>query len=61
MDNNQTPKYDESLIKTMLVELINEDKMQSKTKKQPKYDCLTNGLKACKKLNKQLDRPTFDR
>ena len=61
MNINQTPKYEESLIKTMLAELINEDKMECKTKKQPKGDYLKNGLKACKNLNKQLDRPTFDR
>lgn len=61
MDNNQTPKYDESLIKSMLSELINEDNMQGKGKKDKKGDYLKNGVKACKKLNKQLDRPTFDR
>ena len=49
-----------SLIKTILVDLINEDKMQGKGKKVKKGDYLKNGVKACKKLNKQLDRPTFD-
>ena len=34
--------------------------MQAKSKKRTKGDYLTNGVKACKELNKKLDRPTFD-
>ena len=59
--NNQTPKYEESLIQRLLVDLVNEYKKQESDKKVKKGDYLKNGLKACKKLNKQLDRPTFDR
>ncbi len=59
--NNQTPHYEERLIQRLLVDLINEDKMQGKSNNKKKGDYLKNGVKACKKLNKKLDRPTFDR
>lgn len=61
MAENQTPKYEVCFIQKLLSNLISEDKMHEKHKKQPKGDYLTNGVKACKKLNKQLNRPTFDR
>ena len=60
MNKNQAPQYELSLIQKLLADLISEDKMQVKSKKRTKGDYLTNGVKACKELNKQLDRPTFD-
>ena len=59
--NNPVTKYEERFIKSLLVNLINEDKKQTKNKNKIKGSYLDNGLKACKKLNKQLARPTFDR
>lgn len=60
MSKNQSPKYELNLIQRLLESLINEDKTQAKPKKRTKGDYLTNGVKACKEFNKQLDRPTFD-
>ncbi|MBQ7880265.1 MAG: hypothetical protein IJ358_00255 [Clostridia bacterium] len=61
MSKNQTPKYEVGLIQRLLTALIKEDKMQGKSNETVKGDYLENGLKACKKFNKELDRSTFDR
>ena len=54
-------RYDERFIKLLLNDLVNEDKKQERFNQVRKGNYLKNSLKACKKLNKQLDRPTFDR
>ena len=54
-------KYEERFIKSLLGNLVDEDKKQAKFGKIKKNDYLKNSVKACKKLNRQLKRPTFDR
>lgn len=61
MQKNQQYKYEERYIKTLLNTLIEEDKKRERFGQVKKNDYLKNGVKACKNLNKKLNRPTFDR
>ena len=53
----------ESLLNDLLTEnqsVIYKRKKKKVCKSKMQQDYLTSALKACKKLNKELDRPTFD-
>ena len=61
MSLKQTPKYEQRYIEVLLNNVLKEERNQAKIGKIKKNDYLKNGVKACKNLNKQLKRPTFDR
>ena len=54
-------RYEERYIKQLLDNVLKEERNQAKIGKIKRNDYLKNGTKACKKLNKKLNRPTFDR
>ena len=54
-------KYEQRYIEVLLDNVLKEERNRAKIGKIKKNHYLKSGLKACKKLNKQLDRPTFDR
>lgn len=61
MLSNKTPKYEQRYIEVILDNVLKEERNQAKIGKIKKNDYLKNGVKACKKLNRKLNRPTLDR
>ena len=61
MSSNNTPKYEQRYIEIILDNVLNEEKHRARIGKIKKNDYVKNGVKSCKKLNRQIKRPTFDR
>ena len=54
-------RYEERFIKLLLDNVLKDERHQAKIGKIKKNDYLKNGGKVCRKLNRQIKRPTFER